>query len=432
VLPADDDISSSFLSIVDESIAEGTQVTGFPVAADFPPPNSQSMVPNLNVSTTEADILMASLSGRAPLPLGLPAPSIRSTPLDEAVGRERIFAMAFPTLYPTGRADFNSARERKVGFSDYIRHLIRYWDGRFGGHVRWGFFTFNLHMRQKASHSARFYVSKASGLQDLNREELTEALQTDESLLPQIVQQGSTLTGTRPFWRNKGASLQAQARFLTPGMSPVFLTFSAADMQWEDLYRHFPGYSAVAVEDDRTRRQFIWDMVQNHPHIVAHYLDIRFRLFKEHVLRPFFGYVDEWCRYEWQARGSGHLHCLFWIPSAPPLDVTTAEARAQFAQYWGGNITAWNPDQLRPPDARNPASLASRDVTNTADQFAAFLNRLQVHSVCRVPYCLRPKKGSEAPPCRFFFPRPLFPDPVVTREINHKGWLFSPARSTEL
>ena len=429
-LPVDDDISSSFPAIVDETIVEEPQVTDPPVTADLPPPNSQSMVPNLNISTTEADMLLASISGRAPLPPGLPAPSIRSTPLDEAAGRERIFAMAFPTLYPTGRADFNTARERKVDLNDYARHMMCYHDGRFGRHPRWRFLIFNLLMRRKASNSARFYVSKASGLKDLTREELTEALQMDESLLPQIVRQGSTLTGTRPFWRNKGTSLQAQARFLTPSMSPVFVTFSAADMQWEDLHRHFPGYSTVATEDDRTRRRFIWDMVQNHPHIVAHYLDIRFRLFKEHVLRPFFGYTDEWSRYEWQARGSGHLHCLFWIPSAPPLDVTTAEARAQFAQYWGMNITAWNPDQLRPPDARNPASLARKDVANTADQFAAFLNRLQVHSTCRVPYCLRPKKGSEAPPsCRFFFPRPLFPDPVVTQEINHKGWLFSPSRN---
>lgn len=248
-------------------------------------------------------------------------------------------------------------------------------------------------------------------MEDFTREDLTEALQTDKSLLPRIVRQGSTLTGTRPFWRNKGTSLQAQARFLTPRMSPVFVTFSAADMQWEDLHRHFPGHSAVATEDDRTPHHFIWDMVQNHPHIVAHCLDIRFRLFKERVLRRFLGYTDEWSRYEWQARGSGHLHCLFWIPSAPPLDVTTAEARAQFAQHWGRDITAWNPGLffLRPLDAQNPASLARKDVANTADQFAAFLNRLQLHSTCRVPYCLRPKRGSEEPPsCRFFFPRPLF------------------------
>jgi hypothetical protein len=38
-------------------------------------------------------------------------------------------------------------------------------------------------MYQKASSSARFYVSKASGLKDLTCEELTKALQTDESLL---------------------------------------------------------------------------------------------------------------------------------------------------------------------------------------------------------------------------------------------------------
>jgi hypothetical protein len=56
------------------------------------------MVPNLNVSATEADMLLASISGRAPLPPGLPAPSIRSIPLDEAAGRESIFAIAFPIL----------------------------------------------------------------------------------------------------------------------------------------------------------------------------------------------------------------------------------------------------------------------------------------------------------------------------------------------
>ena len=50
-------------------------------------------------------------------------------------------------------------------------------------------------MRRRATNSARFYVSKASGLKGLTREELTEALQADESLLPQIVRQGSALTG---------------------------------------------------------------------------------------------------------------------------------------------------------------------------------------------------------------------------------------------
>ena len=42
-------------------------------------------------------------------------------------------------------------------------------------------------MRRKASAAARFYVSNASSLKDLDREELANALITDDSLLPQIV-----------------------------------------------------------------------------------------------------------------------------------------------------------------------------------------------------------------------------------------------------
>ena len=305
-----------------------------------------------------------------------------------------------------------------------------YQDGRFGRHPHWRFLIFNIFMRRKVNSSARFYVSKASGLKELTREELTTALLTDEGLLPQIVRQGSMLPGTRPFWRNKGCGLQAQARSLSPEMSPVFVTFSAADVQWQDLHRHFPGWVDVTLADDHTRRTFAWDGVQNNPHIIAEYLVIRLRIFREHVLRPYLHFTDYWECLEWQARGTGHFHALFWIPAAPALDQESEESRAQFAQYWGDFITAWNSDQLRSPDARNPASLAPADVANTANRFAAFLNRLQLPSTCRAPYCLRATKDVDAHlTCRFFFPRPLFSAPAVTKKINHKSWLFSPARN---
>jgi hypothetical protein len=54
-------------------------------------------------------------------------------------------------------------------------------------------------MRQRAASAARFYVSKSSGLKDLSQEDLSEALEANESLLPYIVRQGSCLTSTRPF-----------------------------------------------------------------------------------------------------------------------------------------------------------------------------------------------------------------------------------------
>jgi hypothetical protein len=64
-------------------------------------------------------------------------------------------------------------------------------------------------IQRKANSSACFYISKASSLKDLSQDELTEALLTDNTLLPQIVCQGSDLTGTCLFWRNKSNHLQA-------------------------------------------------------------------------------------------------------------------------------------------------------------------------------------------------------------------------------
>ena len=427
-LPEDGDVSDAFPTIIDPTNSPTDPVDD---DTDRPPPvNTQSMVPNLNVTTTEADLIRGELTGRHPQPdQGIPAPSIRMTPLDEASGNERIFTMAFPTLYPTGRADFNSPRLRSVSLSDYARHLLCYHDGRFGRHPRWRFLVFNMIMRRKAASAARFYVSKASGLKDLTREELTAALQDDTQLVDQIVRQGSDLTGTRPFWRNKSNSLTAQARFLSQDASPVFVTFSAADMQWQDLHRHFTGWEGVVGATDTVRFQFIWKAIQDNPHVVAHYLQIRFRTFVQTVLRPLLQFTDHWDRFEWQARGSGHLHCLFWIPSAPSLDQESDTAREIFAKYWGELITACNPDPLRPPDLRNPASLDPTDVANTSDQFTAFVNRLQKHSHCTASYCLRTNRETKQSSCRFFFPRPLFADATITREINPRSSLFSPARN---
>lgn len=138
--------------------------------------------------------------------------------------------MAFLILYSTGQADFNSTQERKVNLNDYAWHIMCYHDRRFRRHLYQRFLIFNLLIHQKASNLACFYVSKVLGLKDLNCKELTEALQTDKSLLPQIIHQGSMLTSTCLFQRNKRTSLQAQACFLTPSMSPIFVTFSVADM----------------------------------------------------------------------------------------------------------------------------------------------------------------------------------------------------------
>src|SRR5277367_5521744 len=138
-LPVDGDVSSSFTAIIhhkdppvqDQPTSGEPTGQDQPVSAELPPPNSQSMVPNLNITTTEVDLILNEISGRNPIPPSLPAPSIRQTLINEAAGKDRIFAMAFPTLYPTGLADFNVPRLRKVDLNDYAQYLMCFSDGRF-------------------------------------------------------------------------------------------------------------------------------------------------------------------------------------------------------------------------------------------------------------------------------------------------------------
>jgi hypothetical protein len=221
-LPVDGDVSSSVACITDNTLDLGR-----PVELPDAPLTSQSVILSLDQDTTEANLILEEITGQRPPVTGLPAPSIRHTPIDEASGRERILSLAFPILYPTGQADLNTPRLRNVPLKEYARHLLCWHDQRFARDARWRFFVFNMYMRQQARSTARFYVSRTSHIKDLTREELTEALNTDVNLLPQIVRQGARL---RPYWRNRSGDLQAHARFLSPSAAPVFLTLSCADM----------------------------------------------------------------------------------------------------------------------------------------------------------------------------------------------------------
>src|ERR1700722_3991587 len=105
------------------------------------------MVPNLNITTTEVDLILNEISGQNPIPPGLPAPSIRQTLIDKASGKDKIFAMAFPTLYPTRLADFNTPRLQKVDLNNYAQHLMCFSNGRFRRYPRWRFLVFNILMQ---------------------------------------------------------------------------------------------------------------------------------------------------------------------------------------------------------------------------------------------------------------------------------------------
>jgi hypothetical protein len=433
-LPEDGDVSHRLPTAIDDNIADPIdEITG--IASNVPepeteedlPPGTESMVPHNSIERTELEQIQSQMDQIRPQRPMPSIPDIRSTPIDEFCDTQRLWAMAYPTLFPWGAADFRSRRTHTVKLKQWGQHLLKWHDGRFARHPRFRYMLFDMLNRQRSSTQARYVVNNAKDLSRLSFEEFQERLSADSGFVDNVARAGSNLLGTRPYWARVRSDLLAQARFTKD--SAVFITFSCADMQWHDLHRHFPGWEEFQGATDTAKSQFIWKSVQDNPHIVAKYLDLKLKAFCKNVLKPWLKYDDHWFRYEWQARGTGHVHCLVWIEKAPKMDMSTEESRAEFARFWDDYITAQNPDPYRRPDARNPAALPFVAIANTEDQFAALLNRLQMHPTCSFPYCLRKVKGSDCMRCRFFFPRPLRDQAACSKEVNGKKYMFCPRRN---
>lgn len=145
-------------------------------------------------------------------------PHIGNNPINEFQTQGYI-ARAFPTLYPTGIADFRTERARNIKPAEYFKHLIQYKDGRFVRHTRWKYFALNSLMRWRALQDGRIYIKQ--NLQDaqLTVTDIQERIaQGDKYLADRIMRFGESLRGSRQFWK---------ARRLLLGFSVNDLKFSS-------------------------------------------------------------------------------------------------------------------------------------------------------------------------------------------------------------
>jgi ATP-dependent DNA helicase PIF1 len=146
---------------------------------------------------------------------------------------------------------------------------------------------------------------------------------------------------------------------------------------------------------------------------------------------PHLGITDHWYRYEWQARGTGHVHAVIWMKDAPKMGAKTVEQREAFAVYWNKKVTAFVPFLGQQPDPRNECSLPFISIANTQRQFTALMNRVQGHLICTKGGCLRKAKNADGvcEECRFFMPRDLLEEGCVTKAVNKKSWMYAPKRN---
>ncbi|KJZ71537.1 hypothetical protein HIM_09075 [Hirsutella minnesotensis 3608] len=381
-----------------------------------------------------------------------------SLPINEFNRSHALLSLAFPCLFPDGRADFVEPRLRSIEYKDYIEHAMRWHDGRFARHPTFRFVAFNTLMRSQARARSKFFVKQHDGTREpLTREQLLQALEHSEdpeaqALINSITRQAVSIRGTRPFWNRKRQDLEAYAYDL--GCPGAFITFSPADLHWRSLYQHMPRYGEWLRASEPERMALSRYLLRQNPHIAAFHFHRRYCLFRDVVLRTKFNVTDYWDRYEWQGRGSPHNHGLYWMENGPVADMGDEAARDLFARTWGFHITAVNPEPRRtvPQGEGNPLSVDPLGVEMTFLRLSQIVNRCQRHR-CNTTYCLRVRKGSgdlardmegaaadieaanAANPereCRFDFPRALRELAAVIRKEGKSYYIFEAARNDSL
>ena len=159
------------------------------------------------------------------------------TPINES-SSEGYFTCGFPSLFPTGAADFLAPRINTVTIGNYLKHLLLYDDGRFARHSRFWYFTLNTEMRWHALQTGRVYVRQNPEERHLSIDELRDMVdQEGENFSNRVLRYAASIRGTRQYWFQQRTRLMSMVDTL--GIPTIFFTHSAADFQWPDLARLF-------------------------------------------------------------------------------------------------------------------------------------------------------------------------------------------------
>ena len=140
------------------------------------------------------------------------------------------------------------------------------------------------------------------------------------------------------------------------------------------------------------------------------------------------GASDYWYRFEWQHRGSPHIHGVAWLCNAPnvehALQDDDASSKHRLFDFIDSLVCTHNPGIL--PDGSNldnaPSEsidphVCSRPYSQIEDHNTDLIKLVancQRHTQCSTSYCLQTKHGKQE--CRFGYPKPMQEQTTIVNE----------------
>ena len=130
-------------------------------------------------------------------------PENGSVPIDE-FKTEGYISGAFPTLFPTGEADFLAPRQQPVTVGVYFKHLMMFEGGRFAKHPRFRYFALNTEMRWRSLQIGRVYINQHPEDARFTLDNLRDMVGREgEFFTNRVMHFASSLRGTSQFWGSR-------------------------------------------------------------------------------------------------------------------------------------------------------------------------------------------------------------------------------------
>ena len=366
-------------------------------------------------------------------------------------------AAAYPVLWPYGRGLFHETRRRKIGFQEYIRWALQYYDKRFRTHHSFPFVAFSIQQKQSALLSAKIHMRRddfeADGdlLASLCLRDLQEAQLDEDAHRPirnervQHLRRHLFATSSRIMASGKmRAGYRTQIWGASLWLRPPSLWMTINPMDYEDpIAQIFAGeridmdnfFNLLGPDIDKRSRN-----VANDPFASAFFFNFIIQTTLETLMgihsssrqiqsrKGIFGYVNGYFGVvEAQGRGSLHVHFLIWLKNAPNADEMTqllsqAEFRERITTFIEHNIRTHldgfdehyvketerekHISFSRPPNPRNP-----NWNDETIDIERKLARTYQVH-VCKTSTCLQRNRDGRLV-CKRRAPWPLIEKTIV-------------------
>ena len=147
---------------------------------------------------------------------------------------------------------------------------------------------------------------------------------------------------------------------------------------------------------------------------------------------------DYWLRFEYQHRGSPHVHGVAWLEGAPDVEKVMSSAvedpssLENLIKYIDRTVTTINPAVL--PDGSNVSDaplpktdphVCNKSYLEVEDHHQDYMDSIatcQRHTRCSAAYCLKTRNGSQE--CRFGYPKDLQPETVIVHEEDQERLLL--------